>query len=207
MTSKKDRAIVVSALKHAAPYIRLFKNKVFVIKAGGEIFADTGQTRAVMEQVGILHQVGIKVVLIHGGGPHSTKLAAALGLDTKFIEGRRVTDDASLDVATMVLNGQINTRILATCRDLQISAVGMSGVDAGLIRAHQRPPVERDGEDTVDYGFVGDIDGVDASVLRKQLDNGLMPVISPLSCDESGTLLNINADTVAAAIAAELNAE
>jgi len=207
MNSKKDRAIVVSALKHAAPYIRLFKKKVFVIKAGGEIFADAGQTSAFMEQVGLLHQVGIKVVLIHGGGPQSTELAAALGLDTKFIEGRRVTDGASLDVATMVLNGQINTRILAACRDLQIPAVGMSGVDAGLIRAHQRPPVERDGEDTVDYGYVGDIDGVDADVLRKQLDNDLMPVISPLSCDESGTLLNINADTVAAAIAAELDAE
>mgnify|MGYP001554466102 FL=1 len=207
MTSKKEQAIVVSALKHAAPYIRLFKKKVFVIKAGGEIFADPGQTSAFIEQVGLLHQVGIRVVLIHGGGPQSTELATALGLDTQFIEGRRVTDGASLDVATMVLNGQINTRILAACRDLQIPAVGMSGVDAGLIRAHQRPPVERDGEDAVDYGYVGDIDGVDADVLRKQLDNGLMPVISPLSCDESGTLLNINADTVAAAIAAELDAE
>jgi acetylglutamate kinase len=107
----------------------------------------------------------------------------------------------------MVLNGQINTRILATCRDLQIPAVGISGVDAGLIRAHRRPPVERDGKSTVDYGFVGDIDSVDADILRKQLDNGLMPVVSPLSCDESGTILNINADTVAAAIAAELDAE
>jgi acetylglutamate kinase len=160
-----------------------------------------------MEQVGILHQVGIRVVLIHGGGPQSTELASALGLDTTFIEGRRVTDGASLDVATMVLNGQINTRILAACRDLQIPAVGMSGVDAGLIRAHKRPPVQRSGEETVDYGFVGDIDSVDADVLQKQLDNGLMPVVSPLSCDESGTLLNINADTVAAAIAAELDAE
>ena len=207
MTGKRERAIVVSALKHAAPYIRLFKGKVFVIKAGGEIFADTAHTSAFMEQVGILHQVGIRVVLIHGGGPQSTKLAAALGLDTTFIEGRRVTDGASLDVATMVLNGQINTRILAACRDLHIPAVGMSGVDAGLIRAHRRPPVERAGQDTVDYGFVGDIDAVDADVLKKQLDNGLMPVISPLSCDESGTVLNINADTVAAAIAAELGAE
>jgi acetylglutamate kinase len=207
MTTKRDRAIVVSALKHAAPYIRLFKGKVFVIKAGGEIFADPGRTSAFMEQVGILHQVGIRVVLIHGGGPQSTELASALGLDTTFIEGRRVTDGASLDVATMVLNGQINTRILAACRDLQIPAVGMSGVDAGLIRAHKRPPVQRSGEETVDYGFVGDIDSVDADVLQKQLDNGLMPVVSPLSCDESGTLLNINADTVAAAIAAELDAE
>ena len=207
MTSKKDRAIVVSALKHAAPYIRLFKGKVFVLKAGGEIFADPVQTRALMEQVGILHQVGIRVVLIHGGGPQSTALATSLGLDTTFVDGRRVTDSASLDVATMVLNGQINTRVLAACRDLQIPAVGISGVDAGLIRAHRRPPVERDGDDAVDYGFVGDIDSVEIDVLVKQLDNGLMPVVSPLSCDEAGTLLNINADTVAAAIAAELGAE
>lgn len=207
MSSKKDRAIVVSALKHAAPYIRLYKGKVFVIKAGGEIFADLEKSRALIEQVGILHQVGIRVVLVHGGGPQSTKLASALGLDTTFIDGRRVTDGESLDVATMVLNGQINTRILATCRDLQIPAVGISGVDAGLIRAHRRPPVKREGQSTVDYGFVGDIDSVDADILRKQLDNGLMPVVSPLSCDESGTILNINADTVAAAIAAELDAE
>jgi acetylglutamate kinase len=207
MNSKKDRAIVVSALKHAAPYIRLFKGKVFVIKAGGEVFADVEKARALVEQVGILHQVGIRVVLVHGGGPQSTELASALGLDTTFIDGRRVTDGESLDVATMVLNGQINTRILATCRDLQIPAVGISGVDAGLIRAHKRPPVERDGKSTVDYGFVGDIDSVDADILRKQLDSGLMPVVSPLSCDESGTILNINADTVAAAIAAELDAE
>jgi acetylglutamate kinase len=207
MTSSKDRAIVVSALKHAAPYIRLFKGKVFVLKAGGEVFADPAQTRAIMEQVGILHQVGIRVVLIHGGGPQSTKLARDLGLDTTFVDGRRVTDGASLDVATMILNGQINTRILAACRDLQVPAVGISGVDAGLIRAHRRPPVEREGSEPLDYGFVGDIDSVDADILQKQLDNGLMPVISPLSCDESGTLLNINADTVAAAIAAELDAE
>jgi acetylglutamate kinase len=207
MTTQRDRTIVVSALKHAAPYIRLFKGKVFVIKAGGEVFADPALATALVEQVGILHQVGIRTVLIHGGGPQSTKLATDLGLDTRFVDGRRVTDSGSLDVATMILNGQINTRILACCRDLQIPAVGISGVDAGLIRAHKRPPVEREGEEDVDYGFVGDIDSVDADILRKQLDNGLMPVVSPLSCDESGTLLNINADTVAAAIAAELDAE
>ncbi len=197
----------MSALKHAAPYIRLFKGKVFVIKAGGEVFADAQLTKTLVEQVGILHQVGIRTVLIHGGGPQSTKLATDLGLDTRFVEGRRVTDSESLNVATMVLNGQINTRILAACRDLQIPAVGISGVDAGLIRAHRRPPVEREGQQSVDYGFVGDIDAVDADILVKQLDNGLMPVVSPLSCDETGTLLNINADTVAAAIAAELGAE
>ena len=207
MSSNQDRAIVVSALKHAAPYIRLFKGKVFVLKVGGEVFADPEQTTALMEQVGILHQVGIRVVLIHGGGPQSTELATALGLNTTFVDGRRVTDGPSLDVATMVLNGQINTRVLASCRDLQIPAVGISGLDAGLIKAHRRPPVERAGEAPIDYGFVGDIDSVDADILSKQLDNGFMPVVSPLSCDDTGTVLNINADTVAAAIAAELNAE
>ena len=207
MTSKSERAIVVSALKHAAPYIRLFKGKVFVIKVGGEVFADPVLTRALVEQVGILHQVGIRTVLIHGGGPQSTKLATELGLDTQFVEGRRVTNTDSLNVAMMILNGQVNTRILATCRDLQIPAVGISGVDAGLIRAHKRPPVTGKDGASIDYGFVGDIDVVDADILRKQLDNGPMPVVSPLSCDESGNLLNINADTVAAAIAADLDAE
>ncbi len=207
MTSIRDRTAVVSALKHAAPYIRLFKKKVFVLKAGGEVFANPSSTLAMMEQVGILHQVGIRVVLVHGGGPQSTELAKALGLETTFVDGRRVTDGPSLDVATMVLNGQINTRVLAACRDLDIPAVGISGVDAGLIRAHRRPPVKKDDGNAVDYGYVGDIDSVDADILRKQLDSGLMPVVSPLSCDSSGTVLNINADTVAAAIAAELGAE
>ncbi len=207
MNTTRDRAVVVSALKHAAPYIRLFKRKVFVLKAGGEVFADAALTRALMEQIGILYQVGIRVVLVHGGGPQSTRLATALGLETKFVDGRRVTDARALDVSTMVLNGQINTNILAVCREFDIPAVGISGVDAGLIHALRRPPVDLDDGGTVDYGFVGDIDSVDTSVLEKQLDNGLMPVVSPLSCDSKGTVLNINADTVAAAIAAELGAE
>ncbi len=207
MTANKDWAIVVSALEHAAPYIRLFKGKVFVLKVGGEVFADATDTRALMEQVGILHQVGIRVVLVHGGGPQATKLATELGIETRIVDGRRVTDGPSLDVATMVLNGQINTRVLAVCRDLEIPAVGISGVDAGLIRAHRRPPVDREDGSPIDYGHVGDIDSVDADVLQKQLDNGLMPVVSPLSCDSAGNVLNINADTVAAAIAAELDAE
>lgn len=207
MSRAHDRAVVVSALKHAAPYIRLFKRKVFVVKAGGEIFASAAGTRDLMEQVGILHQVGIRVVMVHGGGPQSTKLAGALGVNTQFVNGRRITDAQSLDVATMVLNGHINTRVLAACRDLEIPAVGISGIDAGLIRAHRRPPVETESGPAIDYGHVGDIDSVDADVLQKQLDAGLMPVVSPLSCDSSGNILNINADTVAAAIAAELKAE
>jgi acetylglutamate kinase len=187
----------------------MFKRKTFVVKAGGEIFATIESTRELIEQIAILHQVGIRIVLVHGGGPQSTELANSLGMTTEFVEGRRVTNEQSLEVAAMVLNGQINTRILAACRDLDLPAVGISGVDAGLIKAHKRPPVTIDGRDAgpVDYGFVGDIDSVATDVLCTQLDNGLMPVISPLSADESGTLLNINADTVAAALAGALGAE
>lgn len=199
----------MNALKRAAPYIRMFKHKVFVLKAGGDAFSTAEGTRAIMEQVGILQSVGIRVVVVHGGGPQSTELAKALGVSTEFVDGRRITDENSLEVAMMVLNGQINTRLLAACRDLGIPAVGISGVDAGLIRAHKRPPVPRTGDsgETVDYGFVGDIDAVDTSILLKQLDSDLIPIISPLSADESGMLLNINADTVAAAIAVALGAE
>jgi acetylglutamate kinase len=209
MNYRTDQTVAVRALKNAAPYIRMFKGKVFVIKAGGAVFADADSTRDLIEQVAILHQVGIKVVLVHGGGPQVTELADALGIETRMVHGRRVTDQKSIDVTTMVLNGLINTRILAICRDLNIEAVGISGVDAGLIRAHKRPPVRVEGGDgePVDFGFVGDIDAVDADVLRKQLDNGLMPVVSPLSADANGVLLNINADTVAAALGAELGAE
>ncbi len=206
--SGNEKAIVVTALRHAAPYIRLFKRKVFVLKVGGEIFVSPESTRALMEQVGILHQVGIRLVLVHGGGAQSTALARALGVDTQFVAGRRVTDEQSLEIASMVLNGQINTRILAACRDLDVPAVGISGVDAGLIKAHKRPPVSVEGEgQPVDYGYVGDIDGVDPEIVVKQLDSGIMPVISPLSADASGTLLNINADTVASALAVALGAE
>jgi acetylglutamate kinase len=123
-----------------------------------------------------------------------------------MVQGRRVTDQKAIDATSMVLNGLINTQLLALCREMNIDAVGISGVDAGLIRAHKRAPVKVDGE-TVDYGFVGDIDAVDVTVLNKLLDNGLMPIVSPLSADDNGTLLNINGDTVAAAIGAALDAE
>ena len=207
--SHNERTIVVSALKHATPYMRMYKRKIFVLKAGGEAFSSADTTRNLMEQVGLLHQVGIRVVLVHGGGAQSTQMAEELGITAEFVDGRRVTDQSALEITAMVLNGQINTRILASCRDLGIPAVGISGVDAGLIKAHKRPPVARQGSsgETVDYGFVGDIESVDTNVLIKQLDNDLVPIISPLSADESGTLLNINADSVASAVAVALSAE
>jgi acetylglutamate kinase len=203
----QNRDIVVAGRRHAAPYVRLYRRQTFVIKAGGEVFADSASTRALIEQLAILHQVGIRIVLVHGGGPQNTKLAEALGVPTRIVGGRRVTDEHTLEVATMVLNGQINTQIVAACRRLQLPAIGLSGVDAGLIKARKRAPASVAGESApVDYGFVGDIEGVDPTVLRTQLENGLLPVVSPLSADDSGTLLNINADTVAASLAAALGA-
>jgi acetylglutamate kinase len=205
---RSEQALAIRALKSAAPYIRMYKGKTFVVKAGGGVFAELSSTRALVEQIAILHYFGVRVVLVHGGGPQLTELSIALGVPTRMVAGRRVTDQRSIDVTAMVLNGLINTRVLALCRDLNIDAVGISGVDAGLVRAHKRPPVTlaANGE-LVDFGFVGDIDAVDTTVLQKLLDNGLMPVVSPLSADESGTLLNINADTVAAALGAALGAE
>src|SRR5579871_3103513 len=203
-----EQTLAIRALRNAAPYIRMYKGKTFVVKAGGGVFGEIEATRVLIEQIAILHYFGVRVVMVHGGGPQLTELSEALGVPTRMVEGRRVTDQRSIDVTAMVLNGLINTRILGICRDLNIDAVGISGVDAGLVRAHKRGPVKlaSTGE-TIDYGFVGDIDGIDTTVLRKLLDNGLMPVVSPLSADETGTLLNINADTVAAALGAALGAE
>ncbi|MFI4895698.1 MAG: acetylglutamate kinase [Steroidobacterales bacterium] len=205
---RSDQAATIHALRNASPYIRLYKGKVFVVKAGGAVFGDAALTRALIEQIAILHYLGVRVVMVHGGGPQLTELTTALGVSTRIVQGRRITDQKSIDATSMVLNGLINTRILAICRDLEIDAVGLSGVDAGLVRARKRAPMQLNGEPgPVDFGFVGDIDSIDAGVIRKHLDNGLMPVISPLSADNRGTLLNINADTVAAAIGAALSAE
>jgi acetylglutamate kinase len=201
-----EKNAVIRALRAASPYIRLYKGKTFVIKAGGAVFGDADKTRALIEQIAILHYLGVRVVMVHGGGPQLTQVTEAMGVPTKMVQGRRVTDEKSLDATAMVLNGLINTRLLAMCRELEIDAVGVSGVDAGLIRAKKRLPVKVEGE-IVDYGFVGDIELVDESVLKRLLDNGLMPVVSPLSADDKGQILNINADTVAAAIGAALDAE
>jgi acetylglutamate kinase len=205
---RSDQSATVRALRNASPYIRLYKGKIFVIKASGGVFDDAELLRALVEQIAILHYLGIRVVLVHGGGQQLTELTAALGVPTRTVQGRRITDAKSIEATSMVLNGLINTRILALCRELEIAAVGLSGVDAGLVRAHKRPPVKLDASnELVDFGFVGDIDAIDIGVIRKHLDSGLMPVISPLSADSKGTLLNINADTVAAAIGAALGAE
>ena len=201
-----QRGAEVAALKHALPYLRMFKGKTFVVKAGGGALAEETALRGLVEQAGILHQLGVRVVLVHGGGPQATDLERALGAEPRFVGGRRVTDDGALRVATMVLNGALNTRLLAACRAAGVPAIGLSGVDAGLVRARRRPPVEVEGQ-RVDYGHVGDVVAVDASVLERLLAAGFVPVVSPLSADDSGALLNVNADSVAAAVAIALGAE
>jgi acetylglutamate kinase len=203
---RPDPAAAIRSLRSAAPYIRMYKGKTFVVKAGGGVFADPAAVRGLIEQIAILHYFGVRVVFVHGGGPQLTEISAQLGVPTRMVQGRRITDQKAIDATSMVLNGLINTQLLSYCREMNIDAVGVSGVDAGLVRAHKRGPVKVDGE-TVDYGFVGDIDAIDPTVLNKLLDNGLMPIVSPLSADENGTLLNINGDTVAAAIGAALDAE
>jgi acetylglutamate kinase len=201
-----QRTAEATALKHAVPYIRIFKGKTFVLKAGGGALERESTARDLIEQIEVLHQVGIRVVLVHGGGTQSTGLAQALGAETRFVEGRRVTDAKALEVATMVLNGAVNTHLLAVCRSVGLPAVGVSGVDAGLIQARKRPPVRVSGE-MVDFGFVGDVEGVDPKVLTDLMDAGYVPVVSPLSAAGDGTVLNINADTIASALAVALQAE
>jgi acetylglutamate kinase len=151
--------------------------------------------------VALLHQLGIRVVFVHGGGPQSTDLQKALGIEPRMVDGRRVTCEKTLEVSAMVLNGLVNTRILALCRELKLPAIGLSGVDGGLIKARKRP------SEPVDFGYVGDVIEVDGKILEEQLELGYVPVVSPLSADNSGTLLNINADTVASAVAVALRAE
>jgi acetylglutamate kinase len=205
-TTNTHRDIVVAALKHAAPYIRMFKRKIFVIKAGGELFVDPASTHALVEQIAILNQVGVRVVVVHGAGPQSTAIAREQGLETRMIHGRRVTDAATLKVSAEA-NRQISEQIMAACESLDVHAVAIRGADSELVVAHKRPPVEVEGEGLVDFGFVGDIDSVNCEALQRLLADGVVPVISPISADIDGTLLNINADTVAAALAGALNAE
>ncbi len=202
----EERAARVRALRHAAPYLKRYRGRTLLIKAGGAVVASEAGIRGIVEQIAILHHLGIRVVFVHGGGPQGTELAEALGIRTRFVAGRRVTDADGIRVMTMAMNGEITTRILAACRALDLPAIGFSGVSSGLVQAVRRPPVEVDGG-IVDYGLVGDIEEVRAEVLTEQLGLGVIPIISPLSADRDGRLLNINADTVAASLGQALKAE
>lgn len=188
-------------LKQAIPYIRMYKGKTFVVKVGGRVVGRKETLDALVEDVCLLQQVGIRVVLVHGGGSQATDLSKRLGLEPKLVDGRRVTDAETLEVAKMVYAGTLNVDILATFRAHETQAVGVSGIDAGLVVAKKRAV------GAVDYGFVGDIESVDPKVLTTLLDAGMTPVVACLGADAEGGVLNINADSVAEAIARALKAE
>lgn len=188
-------------LKQAIPYIRMYKGKIFVVKVGGRVVGRKDMLDALVEDVCLLQQVGIKVVLVHGGGGQATDLSKRLGIETKIVDGRRVTDSQTLEVAKMVYGGTLNVDILATFRAHETPAVGVSGIDAGLVVAKKRAV------GAVDYGFVGDIESVDPKVLTTLLDAGMTPVVACLGADAEGGVLNINADSVAESVARALKAE
>jgi acetylglutamate kinase len=203
-----SRSMEIAALRHAVPYLALFRGKTFVVKLGGSALADVRALAGIVEQIAALHHLGIRVVVVHGGGAQASALADRLGLPVRQVGGRRVTDEPTLEVVTMTLNGSANTRLVAACRAARIPAVGLSGVDAGLVVARRRPPVVVEGESApVDFGHVGDVERVDPTLLRDLAASGYLPVVSPLAADGDGNLLNLNADGVAAALAAALGAE
>ena len=199
-------------LREALPYIQRFKGKTFVIKFSGKVTEDKANLLSLAEELALLHQVGIRICVIHGGGKQLTELAKKLGVVQTVIEGRRVTDDDTLDLAKMIFRGKINTEILSALRHRGIHAVGLSGIDGGVIRAERRPPRDvvnkATGEtETVDFGHVGDVVEVDTSLINLLLENDYLPVISSLGADDEGKVYNINADTIASEIAARLGAE
>src|SRR5215210_7129003 len=199
-------------LREALPYIQRFKGNTFVVKLSGKVTAEPENLASLAEELALLHQVGIRVCVVHGGGKQLTELAEQLGVEQTIINGRRVTDDATLEMAKMIFAGKINTDILAALRQQGIEAVGLSGVDGNIVHAERRPPKEilnrATGErESVDFGHVGDVVQINARLLCVLLDQGYLPVVSSLGADSDGMVFNINADTIASEIAVRLEAE
>tara|TARA_Y100000768_G_scaffold150951_1_gene112887 strand:- start:335 stop:1273 length:939 start_codon:yes stop_codon:yes gene_type:complete len=197
----------ISALNNAAPYIKLYKDKIFIIKIGGELLRDISSARKLLKQIATIHQFGIKVILVHGGGPQLTEMIEKSGQVSEFNNGRRVTDQSTISLAVMVLNGEVNTKLLAISVELGIPAIGISGIDGGMIVTKKREKNKDETGALIDYGYVGDISSVNMDILNTQLDAGYIPIISSLTANTDGVILNVNADTIAATIAYELNAE
>src|ERR671913_352507 len=199
-------------LREALPYIQRFKGQTFVVKLSGKVTERQENLTSLAEELALLQQVGIRICVVHGGGKQLSELASKLGVEQTIIEGRRVTDDATLEMAKMIFAGKINTDILAALRNRGIEAVGLSGVDGNIVHAERRPPKEVLNRETgersqVDYGHVGDVVEINSRLLMVLLDQGYLPVISSLAADAVGTVFNINADTIAGEIAAQLKAE
>jgi acetylglutamate kinase len=187
-----DKATV---LAEALPYIRRFYGQIVVVKYGGNAMGDDLSLFA--EDVALLHSVGLRVVVVHGGGPQIGELMGRLGMETRFVDGLRVTDAETLDVARMVLVGKVNGDIVRAVNVHGALAVGLSGEDANFIRATPRSP---------ELGFVGDVASVAPEVIERLLSQDFVPVVATIGTDETGQSYNINADTAAGAIAEALGA-
>lgn len=199
-------------LREALPYIQRFQGKTFVVKLSGKATEDAENLASLAEELALIHQVGIRLCVIHGGGKQLSELASLMGIEQTIINGRRVTDDATLEMAKMIFAGKINTDILAALRNKGVEAVGLSGVDGNIVHAERRPPKEilnrATGEhEHVDFGHVGDVVEINTRLLCVLLDKGYLPVISSLGADKEGMVFNINADTIASEIAVQLEAE
>ena len=197
-TSQADAARRVAMLLEALPYIQRFRGAVVVVKYGGNAMVDPRIGRAVADDVVLLRAVGLRPVVVHGGGPQISEMMARLGKQAEFRDGLRVTDADTVDIARMVLVGKVNRDIVSAINVHGPLAVGLSGEDAGLILAGARNP---------DLGFVGDVRAVNPTILERLLAEELIPVVSTIGSDPSGQAYNINADTVAGALAEALGAE
>jgi acetylglutamate kinase len=185
-------------LLQALPYIRRFRGKIVVVKYGGSAMTDPALAAQFAEDVVLMHQVGMKPVIVHGGGPQITELHGRLGKQTEFKDGHRVTDAESLEITRMVLVGKVNREIVSLINRHGPHAVGIAGEDAGLLLATERHP---------ELGFVGDVEAVNPHIIERLLAEDLIPVVSTIGSDAAGQAYNINADAVAGAIAAALGAE
>lgn len=178
---------------------------LFIIKVGGAVVEDETQLRQLLSD---FRNIEGRKILVHGGGRRATAIAARLGIETKMVNGRRVTDAEMLEVVTMVYGGLVNKTIVARLQALGIDAAGLTGADMDCIRSHRRPPVSISGQEgALDYGFVGDVDSVSSAKIAHFIEAGITPVIAPLTHDGQGQMLNTNADTIAAEVAKGMAAE
>ena len=194
MTSNAQRAEI---LVQALPYIQQYNGQIVVIKYGGNAMVNEELKHAVMRDIVLLSLVGVKVVLLHGGGPEITEMLGRVGKESRFVGGLRVTDRETADIVQMVLSGKINKGLVNLLQSIGGRAVGLCGMDGGMIQA--RPLRE-------ELGYVGEIVRVDVRPILDVLERGYIPVVSTVGCDMEGNTYNINADTAAARIAGELGA-
>lgn len=200
----------VIGLLEAMPWLRAYAGQAFVVKAGGELFDEPRWRDGLVRDVAVLHRLGIQVVLVHGGGPQLDRAAERAGLPTERVAGRRITSPELMELAVAEWRGKLSVGVVAAFARQGEAAVGLSGVDAGLIRASRRPPAvvtDDDGERrTVDFGQVGDVTEVRPGAVRAVFAAGVIPVVTPLAIGADGEVLNVNADTVAAELALALGA-